>query len=206
MAITMTPHSAKVLPGAALVSCPERSERGAALKTVELESEALSTRTLFESYAGFVLRTVRRLGVRPSDTEDVTQEIFMTAHRRMADRHTDVHPRSWLFGIARRVVANYLRKAHRLREQLSDDVAPVSTSDPAQELQLTRERALLERALGRLDSDKREVFVLFELEGLTMQEVADTVSCPLNTAYSRLYAARTLVQRHVLVSSGRSER
>ena len=112
MAITMTPNSAKALPGAALVSC---SERGAALKTVE--SEALSTRTLFELYAGFVMRTVRRLGVRPSDTEDVTQEIFMTAHRRIADRHTDVHPRSWLFGIARRVVANYLRKAHRLRPE-----------------------------------------------------------------------------------------
>lgn len=162
----------------------------------------LNTRELFETYAGFVMRTVRRLGVRASDTEDVTQEVFMTVHRRIADLHVDVHPRSWLFGISRRVVANYLRKAHRLREQSSNDMAPVAKDDPAEELQLTRERALLERALGRLDADKREVFVLFELEGLAMQEVADMLGCPLNTAYSRLYAARNLVYRHVLASRG----
>jgi RNA polymerase sigma-70 factor (ECF subfamily) len=207
MALEMTPDLAKALPAPNKTSVPAWSEVSKSpmhvTENIAPRPVQLTTRELFETYAGFVMRTVRRLGARPSDTEDVTQEVFMTVHRRIADLHPDVHPRSWLFGIARRVVANYLRKAHRLREQPSNDLSPVARADddPAKELQLTRERALLERALGRLDTDKREVFVLFELEGLGMQEVADMVGCPLNTAYSRLYAARTLVYRHVLAAA-----
>jgi RNA polymerase sigma-70 factor (ECF subfamily) len=160
-----------------------------------------TTRQLFEAYAGFVLRTVRRLGVSASDTEDVAQEVFMIVHRRIADLQAEVNPRSWLFGIARRVVANYLRKTRRLREDTTSDIAPVAVGDPAQALQLTREREVLERAMNRLDDDKRAVFVLIELEGLTMQEVATMVGCPVHTAYSRLYAARAIVERHVKVST-----
>jgi RNA polymerase sigma-70 factor (ECF subfamily) len=196
MANSMTPDSAKPLPW------PLASAEGAGPSPV---AQQLSTRQLFEAHAGFVMRTVRRLGVHPSDTEDVTQEVFMIVHRRIADLPAEVNPRSWLFGIARRVVANYLRKSRRLRAGATtndvDVVVSVASGDPAQALQQTRERALLERALGRLDADKRAVFVLFELEGLSMQEVAEMVACPLHTAYSRLYAARALVERHVRVST-----
>jgi Sigma-70 region 2 len=55
----------------------------------------------------------RRLGVRPNDIEDVGQEIFVVVHRRLPDLQPDVPIRSWLFGIARRVVANYRRQAGR---------------------------------------------------------------------------------------------
>lgn len=192
MANSMTPDSAKPLtwPLMSAVS----AETGPA-------DPPHTTRQLFEAYAGFVLRTVRRLGVSASDTEDVTQEVFLIVHRRIADLQAEVNPRSWLFGIARRVVANYLRKSRRLRESSCVEVAPVANGDPAQELQLTRERALLERALNKLDADKRAVFVLIELEGLSMQEVATMVGCPVHTAYSRLYAARAIVERHVRVST-----
>jgi RNA polymerase sigma-70 factor, ECF subfamily len=193
MASSMTPDSAKPLPWS--LASAATTEPGPA----EVQ---LSTRQLFESYAGFVMRTVRRLGVRASDTEDVTQEVFMIVHRRSADLQTEVNPRSWLFGIARRVVANYLRKSRRSREDAWDEVVPVASGDPSEALQQTRERALLERALGKLDEDKRAVFVLYELEGLAMQEVADIVSCPLHTAYSRLYSARAIVERHVRVATG----
>jgi RNA polymerase sigma-70 factor (ECF subfamily) len=166
----------------------------------------LTTHQLFEAYAGFVMRTVRRLGVSASDTEDVTHEVFMIVHRRIADLGTDVQPRSWLFGIARRVVANYLRKARRSRTDPCSEVVPSTSGDPAQALELTRDRALLERALNRLDEDKRAVFVLTELEGLTMPEVASMVGCPVHTAYSRLYAARAIVERHVRISTQGSAR
>ena len=52
---------------------------------------------------------------------------------------------------------------------------------------------LLGRILDQLDDDKRAVFVLYEIEELTMKDVADAVGCPLQTAYSRLHAARRLV-------------
>ena len=53
---------------------------------------------------------------------------------------------------------------------------------------------LLDRALEMLDDEKREVFVLFDLEELPMNDVAAMLRCPIKTAYSRLYAARELVR------------
>jgi RNA polymerase sigma-70 factor (ECF subfamily) len=197
MASSMTSDPSGALPKASMSAAPAQSEPAQAQP---------NTRQLFEAHASFVMRLVRRLGVRACDTEDVTQEVFMIVHRRIADLQGKVKPRSWLFGIARRVVANYLRKSRMVREQAADDEGLVALGDPAAELQVTRERAWLERALNQLDDDKRAVFVLFELEGLAMQEIADMVGCPLHTAYSRLYAARALVQRRVLVASGQGVR
>lgn len=48
----------------------------------------------------------------------------------------------------------------------------------------------LDRLLSKLDEDKRAVFILFEIEDMSMQEVAQAVGCPVQTAYARLYAAR----------------
>jgi len=157
-----------------------------------------TTRELFEVHGAFVLRLVRHLGVRPSDAEDIAQEVFVIAHRRLDTLQRENSARSWLFGIARRVTANYLRKTKRSGEEVLADIHAADGGDPVAELQLSRDRALLARALSRLDDDKRAVFVLFELEGLAMHEVAEMVCCPINTAYSRLYAARLIVQRHVL--------
>jgi RNA polymerase sigma-70 factor (ECF subfamily) len=168
------------------------------LLSVLSEPPALTTRQLFEAHAAFVVRIVQRLGVSASDAEDVAQEVFMIVHRRIDDLNSIGAARSWLFGIARRVVANHLRKAQRRAEQLDPQPAGITLEGPAEHLQSSRERALLERALAKLDIDKRTVFVLFELEGVEMREVADMVGCGVSTAYSRLYAARELVQRYVL--------
>jgi RNA polymerase sigma-70 factor (ECF subfamily) len=156
----------------------------------------ITTREIFQGHAEFVLRLVRRLGVRASDVDDVTQEVFVIVHRRLADLQAGVPVRSWLFGIARRVVANYRRQLQRRQELPSPglDELPVPC-DQVNQLQSSRDRARLEHVLGRLDSDKREVFVLFELEGMDMKDVADMIGCPLNTAYSRLYAARQIIRQ-----------
>lgn len=156
----------------------------------------LTTRQIFETHAAFVVRLVRRLGVRPNDVEDVAQDVFVIVHRRRADLQTGVQVRSWLFGISRRVVANYRRQIQRRQELPSPqlDALPVA-GDQIDRLESARDRARLEIALTRLDDDKREVFVLFELEGIDMRDVADMVGCPLNTAYSRLYAARQIVKQ-----------
>jgi RNA polymerase sigma-70 factor (ECF subfamily) len=159
----------------------------------------VSTREIFETHARFVIRIVRRLGVRASDVEDLAQEVFVIVHRRREDLQSGAAVRSWLFGITRRVVSNYHRLARHRHEEPSDglDALPAE-SDPSRDLDGSRERRLLDRALEKLDADKRDVFVLFELEGIDMREVAQMVGCPLNTAYSRLYAARALVKQHVL--------
>lgn len=180
------------LPSCALAAEPDRADIA--------NSQRVSTRELFTAHAGFVLRLVRHLGVNPSDAEDVTQEVFMIAHARLSLLRSDANARNWLFGIARRLAANHVRKAKRRRNVPITDDDAVEQGTPATQLQVTRDRKLLLEALDQLAEAKREVFVLFELENLPMQEVADMLRCPLHTAYSRLYAARTIVQRHVLGS------
>jgi RNA polymerase sigma-70 factor (ECF subfamily) len=194
MTLSMTSKPANALLAAAV----------SMVRSVHTESSVpapRTTRDLFDAHSAFLLRLVRHLGVPSSDAEDVTQEVFMIAHQRLTTLQHQESARSWLFGIARRVAANHVRKIKRRR---TDSVLPIeelsaaTSGDPALELELARDRALLLRALDRLDADKRAVFVLFELEGLAMPEVAEMIGCPINTAYSRLYAARVIVQRSVL--------
>jgi len=116
--------------------------------------------------------------------------------------------RSLLFSIVRRVVAN-CRRGLRSRGQRDAKLSAEHrepTHDPGETLQLRDDRAVLDAAPASLDSEKREVFVLFQLEGLDMPEVCSLVGCATKTGYLRLYAARDAVRKHVLrtLASGRA--
>jgi RNA polymerase sigma-70 factor (ECF subfamily) len=102
-----------------------------------------------------------------------------------------------------RVVSSYRRSASVRRRQSEDHGAldeyesPIAI-DPEQSTEARRACLMLEALLIRLDDDKRQVFVLFEIEGLAMTQVAATLGCPLQTAYSRLHAARKALRTTVL--------
>ncbi len=154
---------------------------------------------VFREHGQFVLRTVRRMGVPPSDVEDVAQNVFLVVHRHLATYEGRGSVKAWLFAIVRRAVADH-RRSKRRRPEIPTLDPPVGAVEPASEAEIDRgrERAMLDRALDALDDDKREVFVLYELEQMSMAEVAAAVGCPLQTAYSRLYAARERVKELVL--------
>ncbi|MFO0590210.1 MAG: sigma-70 family RNA polymerase sigma factor [Polyangiaceae bacterium] len=154
---------------------------------------------VFREHGAFVLRTVRRMGVPPRDVEDIAQNVFLVVHRHLASYEGRGSVKAWLFAIVRRAVADH-RRACRRRPEIPTLDPPVSAVDPQNEADLdrARERALLDRALSALDDDKREVFILYELEQMAMADVAAAVGCPLQTAYSRLYAARERVKALVL--------
>ena len=103
-----------------------------------------------------------------------------------------------MYGICVRTAADYRRRVSRRRETVTDDV-PEAATEARQDVALSmREaRARLDRVLDELDDDKRAVFVLYEIEELTMADVASAVGCPLQTAYSRLHAARAQVQESI---------
>lgn len=147
---------------------------------------------VFRTEGAFVFRTVRRLGASASDAEDLAQQVFMVLHRRPELLASASSPRSLLFGIVRRVVSD-----HRRRARPAHTVQPgVLSVDASQESVVARHeaRAMLERALDGLGPEQREVFVLYELEAMPMREVAALVEVPLQTAYSRLHAARDAVR------------
>ncbi|MCY1005794.1 sigma-70 family RNA polymerase sigma factor [Nannocystis pusilla] len=159
----------------------------------ELRAEApiagASFEALFREHFGFVYRNLCRLGVPPAAVEDAVQEVFLVVLRRPDAPITSV--RGWLYGIARRIAWRQRRSAgrqHRLAQALADE-APRAL-DGAVAVAEREAAALLERFLGRLDEDKRAVFLLAELEQMTAPEIARALEVKENTVYSRLRAAR----------------
>lgn len=150
---------------------------------------------LFRDYGAFAWRVLRRLGVAERDVDDVCQEVFVIVHRRLPSFEERSSAQSWLYGICVRTAADYRKRAVHRREVTVEEpyeraIDPSQESDAA----LREARATLDRILDSLDDDRRAVFVLFEIEELPMTEVAFAVGCPLQTAYSRLHAARRDVE------------
>jgi RNA polymerase sigma-70 factor (ECF subfamily) len=157
-----------------------------------------SLAALFRDHAAYVHRAARHLGAPQGELDDVVQEVFLVAHRRIAEFEGRASPRTWLYGICLRVVANARRRAHRHREQPVARV-PDTIAEPELErsADAARARSALEAALTELDDTKRAVFVLVDIEEIAIEEVARIVEAPTKTVYSRLYAARARVIEHM---------
>jgi RNA polymerase sigma-70 factor, ECF subfamily len=155
---------------------------------------ATPLRQLFEEHAPFVCRSLRRLGVPEADLDDALQEVFLVVHRRIADYEDRGRLRAWLYTICAHVVRAERRRHRRRRETLTPDPPEaVSGLDPQRSAEDAQSLALGKRVLAQLKPELRDVFVLYELEELPMREVAEALGCPLQTAYSRLHAARARV-------------
>jgi RNA polymerase sigma-70 factor (ECF subfamily) len=159
-----------------------------------LPSPKLDFDDVFTASSPFVWRVLGRLGVARADLADMCQEVFLVVLRRVDDY--DGRPiQAWIYGICVRTAADYRKRAFRRHEQVGEGPQePSVLPEQEQVLDERRARARLEQVLGRMDPRKREVFVLYELEELGMSEIARIVDCPLQTAYSRLHAARQAVR------------
>lgn len=163
---------------------------------------------LFETQARFVWRALTRLGVPASDVADASQEVFLVIHRRLPDFEGRSSIKTWVYGICLRVAQSFRSKSVRSREQPRDDAGATQDAHAAEQesnLDWRRARAHLMAVLEQLGDERRTVFVLYELEELSMPEIAEVLKCPVTTAYSRLDAARKAV-RAAFARRGLSER
>jgi RNA polymerase sigma-70 factor (ECF subfamily) len=169
--------------------------------------EPMRIETFEEVYAAhfdFVWRNLVRLGVSPCEVDDATHDVFLVVHRRLPD-FEEGSLKGWLFAIARRVAWHYRRAQARRRTVPLPDEDPIDSSSVERErLQARREaHNLVHRILDELDDDRRAVFVLVELEQLSVPDAAEMLRVPLNTTYSRLRLARRDFERKLrLVESG----
>ena len=165
--------------------------------------------SIYRQYFDFVWSSVRRLGVSPAAIDDVVQEVFIVIHSRL---HTLEQPqalRSWIYGIVRRTVSGH----HRSRRVKEASGAALAAEPDAQPLPPTPfdlveqndKVRLLFSLLEELDEPKREVFMMAELDELTVPEIAEILEIPLNTAYSRLRAARQAFEEALARHSARRE-
>jgi len=170
---------------------------------------------VYESQFAFVWRMARRLGTPEASLDDVVQEIFIVAYRRQAEFEGRSSLRTWLYGIVLNVVRAHRRllgakHPHALyAEQRADPDLLADGSDGPHERAAKKEAArFIDRFLDGLDDDRREVFVLAELEQLSAPEIAALLGVRLNTVYSRLRLGRLdfakAVARHRARDRGRS--
>lgn len=148
-------------------------------------------RGVYQREFDYVCRSLRRLGVQGRDLKDLSQEVFLTAFRRLGtyDRSRPIRP--WLFGIAFRVVSDFKQKPQG-REVWDEARWAAAAVGPGAEAELAEREArqLVLRALEELPPERRAVLVMHELDECAVPEIAQTLGLPLNTAYSRLRVGR----------------
>jgi RNA polymerase sigma-70 factor (ECF subfamily) len=146
---------------------------------------------IFGEHFDYVWFTLRRFGVAARDLDDVAHDVFVLVYQHL-DKYDPGRPiRPWLFGFAYRAASDYRRLARHRVEILDEPSEGVDAAPSAIDRAASRQALdLVWTALEQLDLDRRAVFVLHDVEGYSVPEVADALDVPLNTAYSRLRIAR----------------
>ncbi|HEY0138460.1 MAG TPA: sigma-70 family RNA polymerase sigma factor [Nannocystis sp.] len=155
---------------------------------------------LYRDTAGLVRRSLARLGVIEAALDDATQDVFITAYRRR-DEFDSARPiEPWLLGIARKVAFRYRRTVARGQRKLTA-LQHVAEAPREQLAAHVEARRFLASFLEELRDERREVFVLGELYGLTGPEIAARLKIPVDTAYTRLRAGRRQLELALLRSA-----
>jgi RNA polymerase sigma-70 factor (ECF subfamily) len=144
---------------------------------------------IYAAELDYVWRSLRRLGARAADLEDLAHEVFLVVHRRLGDYDPSRPLRPWLFGITLRVAAAGRRRAGRV----ADDEPP-ELADPAPgadaDLEAREARDLLHAALERVPLEQRAIVVLHDIDEVQVPDIAAALELPANTVYSRLRLGR----------------
>jgi RNA polymerase sigma-70 factor (ECF subfamily) len=158
-------------------------------------------RELYEREFSYVYRSLRRLGVRLADLDDVTQEVFLRVYQRYPEATLDEKStRPWLYSFAVRVAANYRRLArhsYEIFEEIPLQHADSKSQTPEQIAMTHDARDLVIAALASLSFDQRSVFIAYNIDQLSAPQISEALDIPLNTVYSRLRLARAAFQKSV---------
>lgn len=155
-----------------------------------------SLERVITEHGSFVWRILRGLGVPEADREDVAQDVFLVVRRELPNYEERASIRAWLYAIARRVASDH-RKRARFRHEFPVDSPPERGMDAEARLEARSSLQSIEALLSRIEPEQRRVFLLYEVEGMTMPEIAEALGAPLQTCYSRLHAARAVVAAHL---------
>lgn len=159
---------------------------------------------IYAEYAKFAWRNLRRLGVPEAAIEDAFQDVFLVIHRRLTEFQGRSSLRTWVFGIVLRVAARHRRRVRSdeqravpVPEQLLEALSAPSREGPFELVVQRQATDLLHRVLGELDDEKRTMLILVELEQASVADAAEVLNINLNTAYSRLRAARRALSKRL---------
>ena len=145
----------------------------------------------FRALLGYALRRVEE----PADAADVAAETLLVAWRRLDEVPGGAEARPWLFGVARRVLANQ-RRGERRRDALADRLREAVAAMPAAAAP-DEDAELVREAMRRLCAGDREVLTLVCWEGLDPAQAAAALGIPAATARTRLHRARARMRKEL---------
>ncbi|MDC0679949.1 RNA polymerase sigma factor [Sorangium atrum] len=151
---------------------------------------------VYQTLLPYVLVVLWRLGVASRDIHDVAHEVFLVVHRRLEDHDPRLSLKPWIAGISANVALRHRALARNQRELLAlDDSEPIELADPGLDAERRVAQAETQRIvrelIQRMERERRAVFVLYDLEGSDMRDIAQALQIPVNTAWDRLRRARS---------------
>jgi len=158
----------------------------------DAESVGLDLGQIYDQHSDYVFRCLRSLGVSPSQLEDAVQDVFIVVHQKLASFDGACALRTWLYAIVIRVAR---KKRAALARAWAEEIDSAGADCTETQAAAKEGLELAHRALAALDRDKREVFVLIEVEQMSAPEAAEILGIPVNTVYSRLRLARLSFER-----------
>lgn len=170
----------------------------AVVEAAKAEVSEARIRRMVQTHFDHVWAFMRRLGVLEMDLDDAMQEVIVIVAARLADI-APASERSFFFGTAFRVGSEWRRKRGNRREVGAEEL--LEHEDPAPEpdalADQARARAMLDSVLADMSSELRAVFTLYEIDEMTMSEIAELLGLPAGTVASRLRRAREEFEQKV---------
>ena len=168
------------------------NERLESVRLVDAQTDPrLNWREFFDANYRFVSAIARRLGGSRVDADDLVQEVFIVAHRRLHTFEERSSVTTWLYGICFNIVRRQRRAASR-RAALASAFQWLQPkrSPRAPEAEVNDELRRVERTLMKMKEHERDVFVLREIEGLPAEDIAEILGVPAATVRTRHFSAR----------------
>jgi RNA polymerase sigma-70 factor, ECF subfamily len=173
-------------------------------KSISSSGDKRAFELLVAKYQRKLGRLLSRMVRDPAEVEDVTQEAFIKAYRALPSFRGDSAFYTWLYRIAINTAKNYLvalgRRAptttefnHEDAENFEEAEALRDSSTPEGELHGKQIAATVNRAMEALPDDLRTAITLREIEGLSYEEIATLMNCPIGTVRSRIFRAREAI-------------
>jgi RNA polymerase sigma-70 factor, ECF subfamily len=148
---------------------------------------------LYRAWFGPVTRWLRALGGPDTDIEDLAQDVFLVVQRKLGD-FDGQHLSAWLYRITQLTLSDHRRRSwflHLVKGRASmEGVELRSTDDPHDAFDQRERERMLHRLVGKMSQSRRETFLLYEVMGMSGEEISELQNVPVNTVWTRLHAGR----------------
>ena len=190
-----------------LVTMTEREKDHSLVQRVQ-RGDKVAFEMLFTKYQRRVSRLVSRFVRSDAEVEDIVQESFIKAYRALGSFRGDSAFYTWLYRIAVNTAKNYLVAASKRPISLTqfeknddddfeEDRFMSDTATPESELSTKQIAETVNKTMNELPADLREAIMLREIEGMSYEDIADSMGCPIGTVRSRIFRAREAISQKI---------